>query len=77
MDNTTAAQQRIADETPGHGAIEMQAHRHVIDHLDAIFTGQAIDPELSGALGAQEPGIRLLERLGIDGIAIGKFGVGM
>ena len=76
MDNTTTAQERVADEAPGHRAVEMQAHRHVIDHLNAIGAGQAIDPELAGALGAQEPGIRFLERLGVDGISVGKFGVG-
>ena len=54
----------------------MQAHRHIIDDLNAIGAGQAIDPELAGALGAQEPGLRLLERLGVNGISIGKFGVG-
>jgi hypothetical protein len=54
----------------------MQAHRHVIDHLNAVGTGHAVDPKLSGALGAQKPGIRILECLRIERIPIGKSLIG-
>ena len=75
VDNTTTAQQRIPDEAPGHGAVEIEAHSDIINHLNAVCTGQAVDSELPGAAGGQKPGIRVLERLGVDRVSIGKFGV--
>lgn len=39
-------EQGIAVEPPRHGAIEMQAYRHLIDHLDALGVRQAVDLEL-------------------------------
>jgi hypothetical protein len=51
MYNAATTHQRIANEPPRYGAVEMQTHGHGIHHFDVFGARNAVDLELSGTLG--------------------------